>query len=143
MSESDFVLNKPFVVAERLDGEVIAISNQSGKYFSLGNTSADIWFLLQNAIPRKTWLQILASNYDNVPESAEQEIQSFLSQILEEGLIKPEELSSKDEIDLPKDSARGQWIKPTLIVFDDLQDLLLVDPIHDTSEAGWPFKENG
>lgn len=143
MSESDFVLNKPFVVAERLDGEVIAISNQSGKYFSLGNTSADIWFLLQNAIPRKTWLQILASNYENVPESAEQEIQSFLSQILEEGLIKPEELSSKDEIDLPKDSARGQWIKPTLIVFDDLQDLLLVDPIHDTSEAGWPFKENG
>ena len=143
MSESDFVLNKPFVVAERLDGEVIAISNQSGKYFSLGNTSADIWFLLQNAIPRKTWLQILASNYENVPESAEQEIQSFLSQILEEGLIKPEELRSKDEIDLPKDSARGQWIKPTLIVFDDLQDLLLVDPIHDTSEAGWPFKENG
>ena len=143
MSESDFVLNKPFVVAERLDGEVIVISNQSGKYFSLGNTSADIWFLLQNAIPRKTWLQILASNYENVPESAEQEIQSFLSQILEEGLIKPEELRSKDEIDLPKDSARGQWIKPTLIVFDDLQDLLLVDPIHDTSEAGWPFKENG
>lgn len=143
MSESDFVLNKPFVVAERLDGEVIAISNQSGKYFSLGNTSADIWFLLQNAIPRKTWLQILASNYENVPESAEQEIQSFLSQILEEGLIKPQELSSKDEIALPKDSARGKWIKPTLIVFDDLQDLLLVDPIHDTSEAGWPFKENG
>ena len=143
MSESDYVLNKPYVVSERLDGEVVAIANQSGKYFSLGNTAADIWYLLQNPTSRKNWLEILSSNYESVPESAEGEIQSFLSQILEEGLIRAEVISSSDVVVLPSDSVRGKWVKPTLIIFDDLQDLLLVDPIHDTTEAGWPFKENG
>jgi hypothetical protein len=143
MSEADYVLNKPFVVSERLDGEVIAISNQSGKYFSFGNTAADIWYLLQNPTSRKKWLEILSSNYENVPESAEEEIQSFLSQILEEGLIKAEAISSSEVVVLPSDSTRGKWVKPEAIIFDDLQDLLLVDPIHDTTEAGWPFKENG
>ena len=143
MSEVDYVLNNPFVVSERLDGEVIAISNQSGKYFSLGNTAADIWFLLQNPTSRKNWLTILNSNYESLPESAEKEIQSFLSQLLEEGLIRAEVISSSDVVVLPSDSVRRKWIKPEAIIFDDLQDLLLVDPIHDTTEAGWPFKENG
>ena len=140
MNEADFVLNKPFVVSERLDGEVIAISSESGKYFSLGNTAADIWFLLQHEIAQKNWVSILTSNYENIPESAEQEIQDFLSEILEEQLIRPEKALNNVVIDLPMDSAGGKWIKPTVIVFDDLKDLLLVDPIHDTSEEGWPFK---
>jgi hypothetical protein len=33
----------------------------------------------------------------------------------------------------------GKWSAPELMIFEDLQDLLLVDPIHDTGEEGWPF----
>ena len=131
------------MVSERLDGEVIAIASLSGKYFSLGNTAADIWHLLLHPTNRKDWLGILRSHYENVPESAEQEIQDLLKKMLEENLIRPEVVSNNAEISLPADTVREKWITPDVIIFDDLQDLLLVDPIHDTSEEGWPFKENG
>ena len=136
-------MNKPFVVSERLDGEVIAIASLSGKYFSLGNTAADIWHLLLHPSNQKDWLEILRANYENVPESAEQEIELLLKKLLEENLIRPEVISNSPEVFLPSDTVRGKWITPDVIIFDDLRDLLLVDPIHDTSEEGWPFKENG
>jgi hypothetical protein len=40
--------------------------------------------------------------------------------------------------ELPDDYSRAGWIEPTLEVFTDLQDLILVDPIHDASDLGWP-----
>ena len=131
------------MVSERLDGEVIAISSLSGKYFSLGNTAADIWHLLLHPSNQKDWLEILRLNYENVPESAEQEIKLLLKKLLEENLIRPEVIANSPEVFLPSDTVRGKWITPDVIIFDDLRDLLLVDPIHDTSEEGWPFKENG
>jgi hypothetical protein len=35
-------------------------------------------------------------------------------------------------------AAGAVFAPPRLEVFDDLQDLFLVDPIHDVDEAGWP-----
>ena len=32
------------------------------------------------------------------------------------------------------------WQEPTLDSFDDLQELLLLDPVHDVTEAGWPHR---
>ena len=35
-----------------------------------------------------------------------------------------------------------KYSTPSLNRYDDMQDLLLVDPIHGTDEAGWPFTKN-
>jgi hypothetical protein len=32
----------------------------------------------------------------------------------------------------------GSWSSPVLSIYDDMQDLLLLDPIHDVDESGWP-----
>ena len=50
MTTHEVIINSPFIVSERLDGEVIAISNQSGKYYSLGFTASDIWYLMSEAV---------------------------------------------------------------------------------------------
>jgi hypothetical protein len=47
------------------------------------------------------------------------------------------------QIELPTDYVRKGWEPPSLLVFDDLADLLLIDPIHDTSTSGWPTQKNG
>jgi hypothetical protein len=44
--------------------------------------------------------------------------------------------------ELPDDFVRNSWNSPTLKVYKDFQDLLLVDPIHDTSLTGWPELKN-
>ena len=39
----------------------------------------------------------------------------------------------------PVSVAGVAYTEPSLSVFSDMQDLLLLDPIHDVSEAGWPM----
>ena len=34
----------------------------------------------------------------------------------------------------------GAFTEPVLEEFDDLKDLLLLDPVHDVAEAGWPVR---
>jgi hypothetical protein len=133
------IINSPAVVSERLDGEVIVISNQSGKYYSLGHSASDIWYLIQNFVSDSLWLEILANRYEEIPDSAEIEIRKFLQVMQSENLIISSEFVSSESMSLPQDIARGKWSAPELLIFGDLQDLLLVDPIHDTGEKGWPF----
>ena len=143
MLESEFSINTSSVVFERLDGEVIIISNQNGKYYSLGYTASDIWYLIQTSVSSSLWLKTLADNYQEIPDSAEDEVKKFVDALLSENLIKSSEAAFGDLQLLPEDNPRGKWSCPELLIFDDLQDLLLVDPIHDTGEEGWPFASRG
>ena len=143
MLRSEFTINTSSVMFERLDGEVIIISNQSGKYYSLGYTASDIWHLIQTSISSSLWLKTLADNYSEIPDSAEDEIIKFVDILLSEELIKSSEIASGGSQILPQDNLRGKWSAPELLIFEDLQDLLLVDPIHDTGEEGWPFASKG
>jgi len=136
---SEFAINASSGVFERLDGEVIIISNQNGKYYSLGYTASDIWYLIHASVSSPLWLKTLADNYQEIPDSAENEIKKFVNVLLSEDLIKSSEIASGDSQVLPQDNLRGKWSAPELMIFEDLQDLLLVDPIHDTGEEGWPF----
>ena len=139
MLRSEFTINTSSVVFERLNGEVIIISNQNGKYYSLGYTASDIWYLIQTSVSSSLWLKTLADNYQETPDSAEDEVKKFLDDLLSENLIKSSEAAFGELQLLPEDTPRGKWSCPELLIFDDLQDLLLVDPIHDTGEEGWPF----
>lgn len=139
MIQSGFSVNTPSTVFERLDGEVIIISNITGKYYSLGYTASDVWYLIDNAVRRSLWLEIVMENFLEVPVSAEEELNSFVKDLLSENLIKPSDAANGGSRFLPQDYPRGKWSSPELLIFDDLQDLLLVDPIHETGDEGWPF----
>jgi hypothetical protein len=39
----------------------------------------------------------------------------------------------------PQETARSEWTLPKLDVYSDMKDLLLLDPIHEVDEAGWPI----
>jgi hypothetical protein len=43
--------------------------------------------------------------------------------------------------ELPLDFQRDRHDELILTIYDDLQDIIIVDPIHDTSVEGWPEKE--
>ena len=139
MLKSEFTINTSSVVFERLNGEVIIISNQNGKYYSLGYTASDIWYLIQTSVSSSLWLKNLADYYQEIPASAEDEVKKFVDDLLSENLIKSSEAAFGELQLLLEDNPRGKWSCPELLIFDDLQDLLLVDPIHDTGEEGWPF----
>jgi hypothetical protein len=137
----NFKINSGGISFERLDGEVVIISFETGKYFNSNNSAADIFYLIEKGVPQISWSKILSSNFTGFDEQ-NSGISDFLDMALEEKLLLVADEVEIKQFDLPSDYLRKGWIKPALLVFDDLADLLLIDPIHDTSTSGWPSQKN-
>jgi len=139
--ELNYQINIGGISFERLDGEVVIISFETGKYFNSNNTAADIFFLIEHGIARESWLKILSSHFTTYDDEGSG-IDELLTMAFEEKLLLLADEVETKLIDLPSDCVRKGWEPPTLLVFDDLADLLLIDPIHDTSTSGWPTQKN-
>ena len=137
MVKSFVVIDSANVSWERLAGEVIAIQLTTGHYYSMGGSAADIWSLLENGADLEGIVRKLAGFFQ-LPDSARLEIEHFLDNAHAVGLLIEGESESHKEGELPNDYERLGWIPPLLQEYTDLQDLILVDPVHDTKAVGWP-----
>lgn len=136
----EFRLRTESVSMERLDGEVIAIDFSTGKYFSFMGTAADLIWLLEQEIPRSEWITIASDSFTSIPdpETFEENVQHLLGQLDQLELIEPAESLSGNGTALPDDYPRADWVRPEILANDDLVDLIVIDPIHDVSDDGWP-----
>lgn len=132
-----YILSENLISMERLDGEVIIISFESGKYYSSSGTGADLLWLLKQKVDPKTWESVLKNRF-NFEVFPFVEINEFLRKCYSEGIVAHSNVKLDGLADLPNDYAFVAWTKPELLAFADLQDLLMVDPIHDSSLEGWP-----
>ena len=124
---------------ERLDGEVIIVDFESGHYYSFQSTAADILWLIDHQVGTDIWPMAFEASYTNFmwPEVRDG-ILTFLDKLIELNLITPTDLDSSTIIALPDDAVREEWTEPVMLVNDELADLLVIDPIHDVSDDGWP-----
>jgi hypothetical protein len=137
MSLTDrYELNSPPIVAELVEGEVIAIDLDRGSYYSLEKETAAIWTAL---ISGRSGREILAA-LPATPEAERLagELEGFVDALLAEKLIRPSAPARRPE------GAFGvvaPWAAETLRFerFNDMRDLLVLDPVHEVDEeAGWP-----
>jgi hypothetical protein len=127
-----YELNSPQVAAEVLDGEAMVIDFKNGLYFSLRGSAALIWTLLMahHSVSRIT------GQLEAQLEHAHQVIPEFIAQLEQKELIR---LSSQDSIEIQLPLSNEPLQKPELELFDDMQALLLLDPIHEVEPSqGWP-----
>ena len=107
-----------------------------GLFYSLGGGAITLWAWLSEG---RTLDEIVAAYAGDA--NAPAAIRAFTEQLVAEALLQP---CSKDvsvgrfEALLPR-----PFEPPVIERFDDLQGLLLVDPIHDVSDQGWPLRANG
>jgi hypothetical protein len=126
---------------ERLDGEVVVMDTRNGAYFNLGGTAADCWTLLAEGWPVEEWQTILESRYgEGVFDGLTDFVQLCVQYELAEKTSADPSPSERAPVlaVLPDDQERTSWSIPEIVRFDDLQDLIKIDPIHDTSAFGWP-----
>lgn len=130
-------INKPKIISEVFEDEVVAINLETGTYFGMAGTAKEAWRLIEAGTPVKSMVTHLAHGY-GVPESrVSSEIEAFMESLVEHSLASRVE----DETPAPKIEAlatTGSWSAPVISLYDDMQDLLLLDPIHDVDETGWP-----
>lgn len=126
------------IVFEVFDGEVVIVNLDSGKYYSIKNIGAYVWnALIVHNCPQQI-VAAIQENYHNVTPSIQTDIDQFLKQLIEEGLVKESCLPLAKDIAKP---ANASYQPPTIDVYSDMQEILLLDPVHDVDESGWPVAQ--
>ena len=63
-----------------------------------------------------------------------------MAELQEEGLIVPDEITGKPVVGQTGGQAvKTPFVRPVLQKFTDMQDILLLDPIHEANDMGWPY----
>jgi Coenzyme PQQ synthesis protein D (PqqD) len=140
---SRYAVDSSKIVSEIIDGEAILINLDNGCYYSLNQAGAEIWTLLQAGATLPEIVTELAARYDGAGVDLEASTQQLIDVLCEEQLIRPKAAH------LPQDGGpttptsggaepKGRFTPPALQKFTDMQGFLLVDPIHEVDETGWP-----
>jgi hypothetical protein len=121
---------------------LIAIHLDRGNYFSL-NAAAGL--ILELAAQRPTIgeiVEVLVGRYDGGRPEIEAEIVRFMGELQAEGLIGTSSSREAGFHPAPATSDKEPFVAPLLAVHRDMQDLFLLDPVHEVGEAGWPEKQS-
>jgi hypothetical protein len=131
------------VLHDSIDGEVIVIDLGTGTYYSLRDSAAEVWGLVQRApgATPKELAEALGARYEINGHDVESAVSAFLGRLHEEGLVSAVEGDPPTTFVAPTLAPNGQprvFVAPVLDKYTDMQDLVLIDPVHEVSGAGWP-----
>ena len=135
------MINKQFVVYEQMDAELTVINLQKGYYFIGKDSAIDIFLSLENAQTINDIVGQMMTVYSVQETVVREEVASLVDSWLKNDLISEVDDASQNLVAEPSPMAELKpWTQPIFIAFDDMRDLLLLDPIHDTNldEQGWP-----
>lgn len=134
-------INTPAVSGEIIDGEAIILHLPHGHYFSTEGSGALIWAGVEQRLPAAAIVRALAMHYRLDDEAAHTAVSGFLATLAELDLVRPmplHEAAGVAEPELTPPPADGGYSAPHIAVYTDMEDILLLDPVHDVDAAGWP-----
>lgn len=140
-----YKVNRPDVVCEAFEDEVVVVNLRSGAYYSLGGSAVSVWNLVEGGAGPASIAETLASAHGRQPESVRPDVERFLAELLQEQLIAPDgdgpqTIGQRREPSEPADQPVTPYVAPSLEKYTDMQELLLLDPIHEVDETGWPAR---
>ena len=142
MSNQRFRVNTPTVTHETIDGEAVIINLDSGNYYSLVDVGSFIWGLVEKGASASEVQDLVLQTYQGNATDVDRGVQELLVQLQQENLIVPADETGALDLSEALPSTNGHekpsFNPPSLHKYSDMQELLLLDPIHDVDDAGWP-----
>jgi hypothetical protein len=81
----------------------------------------------------------LRTGYPDLDDDDVASVQRFLDLLVEEGILQPASPIASPK--LPDISGRASFVRPEMEIHTDLQELIVLDPIHDVDPGGgWPLR---
>ena len=140
-----FTINTPKIVQENIDGEVVIVNLEKGHYYSLLATSSYIWENIVKGLSIEEIIQEIVQKYEGKEQEIIESVEQFIEQLQQEEIIVKNLDSSLSQLsNLDSMATRSiknkkiQFQLPKLEKYTDMEDLLVLDPIHDVDEMGWP-----
>ncbi|MDA9121209.1 PqqD family protein [Flavobacteriales bacterium] len=134
-----YAIRNKQVINETLDNETIIINLESGVYYSLNPTATLIWKGIGAGLPFGLILSQLEKKYSDVADLQQLAEKFILFIELEQLIEKTEQAQMKleaFEAELASDA--NPFSTPAITKYEDMQEMLLADPIHEVEEDGWP-----
>lgn len=127
------------IVSEEIDGETLVINYDTGTYYSFLGPSSLAWKLICEGVGVPGMLEALANRYEAEAGVIERALVDFLPKLREAGLIAVDESAGGGMSPaLAATPDKSPFAPLEFKTFTDLQDLLVLDPIHDVDRTGWP-----
>lgn len=143
-----FKVNSPEVLNDTIEGESVIINLQNGFYYSLDNIGSVVWNGLINHYSVEVIVNSFIARSSKDKERIMQGVNELITELIKENLIvaltdeESKNIGHTKALDMEKIALSDcSFTKPALNKFGDMQDLLLLDPIHEVDEAGWPLSK--
>ena len=137
-----FVLNSPLVVADTVDGEAIVVHLGTGTYYSFLGDSMLLWNAVAAGAGSERIAAEVAAASGTTADAAQKAVDEFCSSLLAEGLIVEPAGEADPEPDVDLSAGGEGLVAPSFESHTDMQDLVLLDPVHEVDERGWPHAQS-
>jgi len=138
----NYALNDEKMFADVTDGIAIIINSETGIYYGLNGLGTSIFENLQKGASIEDILTALKS-ISGAPSTIEEDFNKFINSMLEKEVIVSAP-SSSAEVEISEEIAKEDDFVINFGEYNDAQELLLADPIHEVKEeTGWtPEKDS-
>jgi hypothetical protein len=144
-----FRVNSNDIVSDLVEDELIIVDLKSGAYYSLDGVGAFVWSCLEGGMDVPATIRSVAAAYAGAESEIAEVVERLVAELAADNLIvavTPDSGQAPISASalVPPSSEKKSFVAPVLHKYTDMQELLLVDPIHDVDDQGWPIlkKEN-
>lgn len=132
-----YELADPTTISASVFGDEVVIANfATGVYYSLRFSSAELWLGLMAGVPAGQVVEAVTRHCTIAPEMFAKEAWSLIKTLEAAQLIKS--ANRVADADWAPRPMYRPYEAPAFESFTDMEDLLLLDPIHDIGKTGWP-----
>lgn len=134
-----FRVRRHGIVHETIEGETVVLNMATGTYFSLAGATAVAWGRLLDGADAAELRAALRARYSDDGSAIEGAVDELLAELAREQVI---ETVVADGI-MPE-GATPDGVEPfaglAINRYTDIQELLLIDPVHEVDDIGWPVR---
>ena len=134
------------------DGEVAVINLLTGRYYSLTGSAPALWPRLVDGATIGELAAFAEASFTPTATSVLRAVEAFVATLELEGLVDTNDTGASDVVAPTAPEATGARVasdalppftEPLIERFDDLEELILLDPVHDVGDLGWPHAAAG
>ncbi len=134
-----YKIDRDVTLSEKIDDDTVVINLSTGCYYNFNATASYIWELACCGLSKDEINSQYTAAFHLSTKKAASDVDLVINTMVSDSLA-----DTTDEkpvtCELPTDIAA--YIVPAIEKFDDMQEMLLLDPIHEVTEKGWPYKNN-
>ena len=126
------------IVHEDFQDEIIAVNLDTGRYYAFNAIGGWLWSQLARGCRFGELVDASMASYTGNPQEIAQGIEDFVNLLLAEELICSRPATGPGQNLVTPAGDKQPFSLPAMEIYTDMQDLLMLDPIHEVDETGWP-----